>query len=112
LIVSKEWKLRSYLKAELLERGIDSFCFESINEIPDRLENFQVVFIDCKGQSISELQGWITKIGAKLILLDSPLQGEKIMNLTRPVTIGECVERIVEVIDEKNEDYSHHRPQF
>jgi DNA-binding response OmpR family regulator len=99
LIISKEWKLRSYLKAELLERGIDSLCFEHVNEVPDRLENFQVVFIDCKGQSISELQGWATKIVTKLILLDCPLKGEKIINLTRPLTVGDCVEKIMEIIE-------------
>ncbi len=97
LIISKEWKLRSYLKAELLERQVQSVCLEDIDDVNDG-EDFVLGFIDCKGQDLSQIKKFINSTKMRLIVLDYPYPVNQVITLTRPVTIGDCVQKIEEVI--------------
>jgi len=97
LIISKEWKLRSYLKAELLERQVQSVCLENIDDV-DNEEDFVLGFIDCKDQDLSQIKKFINSTKMKLIVLDYPSHTNQMISLRRPVTIGDCVQKIEEVI--------------
>ena len=97
MIISKEWKLRSYLKAELLERQVQSVCLENIDDV-DNEEDFVLGFIDCKDQDLSQTKKFINSTKMKLIVLDYPSHTNQMISLRRPVTIGDCVQKIEEVI--------------
>lgn len=98
LIISREWKLRSYLKAELLERQVQSVCLENIEDI-DNGEDFVLGFIDCNRQDLSQVQKFINSAKMQFILLDCPCLVNQAIILTRPVTIGDCVQKIEEAIE-------------
>ena len=76
---------------------MQSVCLENIDDI-DSGEDFVLGFIDCKGQDLSQIQKFINSAKMQFIVLDCPCPVNQAINLTRPVTIGDCVQKIEEAI--------------
>lgn len=94
-IVSGDWRLRSYLKAELKEKGIESVCLKEIGDLSGfRMGDESVLLIDCKDQDLKMLEKYIKRFKPeRLILIDSPFEGHR--GLKRPLTIGECLDEVL-----------------
>lgn len=101
-IVSLDWKLRSYLKAELLARNLESMCLEKLEDLEKYLlgnEKMLALFIDCKDMTYHDLLNSIYNLEKITILLDPPkeLIGQFTI-LKRPLTISDCVNEILNKI--------------
>jgi DNA-binding response OmpR family regulator len=96
ILVSKDWKIRSYLKAELRECNIESISLASLREITSWLKREEplVLFLDCKGENLAELKD-LKKFRTSLILLDPEEEVSSRRILRRPITIGECLKEIL-----------------
>lgn len=107
-IVSRDWRIRSYLKAELLEKGFRSLALEDLNDI-DHFSNYwrpDVIFLDSVGYRTEELREFLKRYQSvvQFILTEKALQGEypEFKYLQRPFTIENCVDVILRCVGQRS----------
>jgi hypothetical protein len=106
-IISRDWRIRSYLKAELLEKGCHSLALEDLNDV-DHFSNYwrpKVIFFDSVGYATDEIKRFLKRYqGVQFILTEKTLKGEysKFKYLQRPFTVGNCVELILRCAEQRS----------
>jgi hypothetical protein len=104
-VVARDWKLRTAVRAELRERGIDALGMESADDVGRAIASGQLpgaVVVEADSELLS--QAGIAELAARVpaILIASRIEKIALPSarrvLYRPVRIGEIVDAVKELL--------------
>jgi DNA-binding response OmpR family regulator len=114
IAVIKDWRERAFLRAELIEEGINTFAVETMNEAKEWLGDprlfpliiiYDTQFQDNTSQDIEYLREY-SRAPILVVASSAEKKTHEIENLgfrhisPRPTTIGDIVDRVKEILKE------------
>lgn len=105
-VIAQDWTLRTAVRAELLEKGIDALGMESGDDLPRTLKASELpcaVVLEAIAELLDNpaIQNLLRRVPVVLIAshtLTVPLPDAQVI-LYRPLRIGEIVDRVIELLE-------------